>query len=134
MKKFASRIYHYVINPPSDDELKKAWQEARLPSEREHVTPYIQKNPKLFRLARIESDKDYSHLRWTVDDEKDLLLLREIYRNLYREGEVFLMSDILDLLNQKPHLSEINMGTVRNEGYLISLKKDEEYLKSGKGE
>ena len=30
MKKFASRIYHYVINPPSDDELKKAWQQIDL--------------------------------------------------------------------------------------------------------
>ena len=30
MKKFASRIYDYVINPPSDDELKKAWQQCDL--------------------------------------------------------------------------------------------------------
>lgn len=27
MKKFASRIYDYVVNPPSDDDLKKAWQQ-----------------------------------------------------------------------------------------------------------
>jgi len=27
MKKFASKIYDYVINPPSDDELKKAWEQ-----------------------------------------------------------------------------------------------------------
>ncbi len=30
MKKIISRIYSYVINPPSDDELKKAWQQADL--------------------------------------------------------------------------------------------------------
>jgi len=30
VKKFASRIYDYVINPPSDDELKKAWQQSDL--------------------------------------------------------------------------------------------------------
>jgi len=30
MKKFASKIYDYVINPPSDDELKKAWQQSEV--------------------------------------------------------------------------------------------------------
>ncbi len=112
--------------------LEKAWLEAKLPSEREHVGPYIWKNPQIFRLAKIESDEDYSHLRWTVDDEKDLLLVREIYRNLYRGGRVFLMPDILDFLNKNPHLSDINKDTIRNEGYLISLKRDEQYIKLGK--
>ena len=30
MRKIASRFYDYVINPPSDDELKKAWQQRDL--------------------------------------------------------------------------------------------------------
>jgi len=30
MKKIASKIYGHVINPPSDDELKKAWQQSDL--------------------------------------------------------------------------------------------------------
>ncbi len=30
MKKIASRIYDYIINPPSDDELNKAWEQTDL--------------------------------------------------------------------------------------------------------
>ena len=106
--------------------LEKAWQEAKLPSEREHVSPYIWKNPQVFRVGKVECHEDYSHLRWTVDDERDLSLVRDIYKDLYKEGEVFLMQDILRLLERKPYLLDTNKDTIRNEGYLISLRRDEE--------
>lgn len=34
--------------------LERAWKEAKLPSEREHVTSYIRKNPKLGREVKRE--------------------------------------------------------------------------------
>jgi len=56
----------------SFNSLKKTWKEAKLPSEREHVTPYVWKNPQIFKIKNLKHNKDLSHLRWTVDEECDL--------------------------------------------------------------
>jgi spore coat polysaccharide biosynthesis protein SpsF (cytidylyltransferase family) len=104
--------------------LKKAWKQALLPSEREHVTPYIWKNDKLFKIRTINSGQNFSHMRWTVDEKQDLKLIREVYKKLYSDQKIFLMQDILDLFKKEPYLMEINKGIKRDEGYLKSLKKD----------
>ena len=108
----------------SFDALKKANHEARLASEREHVTPYIWKNPGLFRIGAVKSPEDLSHMRWTVDDEKDLRLVTEIYEALYRGDDVFHMREILSFLSRNSRLLDINSMTARNEGYARSLKED----------
>jgi spore coat polysaccharide biosynthesis protein SpsF (cytidylyltransferase family) len=104
--------------------LEKAWREAKKPSEREHVTPYIWNHPELFKLVNVENDTDLSGLRWTVDTEADLKFAREVYARLYH-GQVFLMKEILALLKAEPELSKINAGMIRNAGYLKSLKLEE---------
>jgi len=88
--------------------LEQTWKEARQPHEREHVTPYIREHPNNFSLINLENDKDLSYMRWTVDEEKDLKFVREIYKRLYRNGRIFLMEDILALLEREPQLLEIN--------------------------
>ncbi len=103
--------------------LEKAWQEAKKPSEREHVTPYIWNHPELFRLANIENSEDLSYLRWTLDNEADLKFTQEVYSRLYH-GQVFLMKDILALLRAEPGLVSINQETARNTGYLKSLEQE----------
>jgi len=104
--------------------LEKAWKEARWASQREHVTPYIRGNPDKFRLANVENEVNLSHLRWTVDEAKDLEFVRQVYGQLYKEDEIFYMEDVLNLLGKHPELMEINKGIVTNEGYLKSLKED----------
>ena len=107
--------------------LEKSWKEAKKPSEREHVTPYIY-TCKKFHLGNVKNLKDLSNLRWTVDHEEDLDLIKEIVRKISKRP--ILMSDILDLFSKSPHLKDINNGIKPNEGYLKSLKEDEEFLKS----
>ncbi len=104
--------------------LARAWREATLPSEREHVTPYIWKHPDRFCVLNFEHERDLSHLRWTVDYPADLTFARAVYARLYRPGEVFLMEDILRLLEAEPELARLNAGIRRNEGYLKSLAED----------
>lgn len=104
------------------DALTKAYSDARLASEREHVTPYIWKNPEVFRLSKISCEKDLSKHRWTVDDERDLTLVTKIYEGL--GTELFHMSDVLKFLEKNPGLTEINSMTMRNDGYAKSLKQD----------
>jgi len=104
--------------------LVDAWREARLPSEREHVTPYIRNNPDRYRMGNLLNGEDLSSLRWTVDERRDLDFVRRVYEYLYPEKPAFGMKDVLNLLKQKPKLMEINSGISRNEGYSKSLRKD----------
>ncbi|MEW6614755.1 MAG: aminotransferase class III-fold pyridoxal phosphate-dependent enzyme [Thermodesulfobacteriota bacterium] len=105
--------------------LESAWRDARLPSEREHVTPFIWKNEKgRFRIGNINHSPNLSDKRWTLDDETDLQFIREIYTKLYKEDSIFYMGDVLKLLEKHPELESINSGTKRNEGYLKSLEED----------
>ena len=104
--------------------LEKAWREARWASEREHVTPYIRKNPDKFRLVNIESGTDLSRFRWSVDREEDLEFVRQVFRHLYQEGQIFYMEDVLKLIEKYPQLVDINRDIVANEGYQKSLRED----------
>lgn len=96
--------------------LEKAWKEATQASDREHVTPYIAEQHRLFKLANVRHDNDLSDLRWTVDWPQDLEFLRRVYDYLGPEPS-FGMTELLALLNKHPELKEINAGVGRNEGY-----------------
>jgi len=105
--------------------LERAWREATLASEREHVTPYIWKNPDRFRLVNLIHDPDLSEHRWTVDTAADLEFIRMLYARLYDPAATpFGMDAILALLAREPALRAVNQGITRNEGYAISLKKE----------
>jgi len=104
--------------------LGKAWKEARLLSEREHVTPYIWKNPRLFALSGIEHKKDLSDKRWTLDNPEDLRFISKIYKHLYKKSPLFGMEDVLKLLKKHPEYEIINAKISRNEGYAKSLTND----------
>ena len=109
--------------------LEKSWKKAKLRSEREHVTPYIFKNPKLFKIGNITYEKDFSHLRLTLDEKEDLILIRKIYKELYPKNPFFGLEQVLELFKRKPELIEINQHIKRDEGYLKSLKEDKIYEK-----
>jgi spore coat polysaccharide biosynthesis protein SpsF len=104
--------------------LKAAWREATLPSEREHVTPFIIKRPERFKLGNFKGVPDLSHLRWTVDEPEDFELVTRIYEALYPQNPQFTTQDILAFLDKNPHLLEINSRFERNEGYQKSLERD----------
>lgn len=106
--------------------LERAWKEARLQSEREHVTPYIWKNPDRFRLANVVNDIDLSAYRWTVDEAADLDFVRRVYTRLLAEhGEERGMAGVLALLEREPDLVAVNAGITRDEGYARSLREDQ---------
>ena len=104
--------------------LQRAWVDARLPSEREHVTPYVYTHPELFRLHPVEWPVDLSSLRWTVDTAADFEFVTAVYEKLYPTKPAFKMDDVLKLLDSRPDLLTINEGQKRNEGFLKSLTRD----------
>lgn len=107
--------------------LEQACRQAKKPSEREHVTPFIRDPQNKFNLVNVEYEEDLSYLRYTIDRMEDLSLVKEIVRNI--QSRPILMQNIIALYKTKPDIFEINKN-VKHDGYIRSLKKDEEYLKS----
>lgn len=112
--------------------LLNAWENAILPSHREHVTPYIYGNPTIFSLDNYENNKDLSKMRWTVDEVEDFNFVTEVYEHLYKFKPDFAMNDILSLLDNKPDIAAKNALFSRNQGLIKSLKEDEIFLSNNK--
>jgi spore coat polysaccharide biosynthesis protein SpsF len=104
--------------------LELAWKQAQLPSDREHVGPYMSRHPELFKTGSYRPFSGLRHHRWTLDEDSDYRFLLEVFDRLYRPERLFLTADVLALLEKEPELMKINQGIVRNEGYLRSLEKD----------
>ncbi len=102
--------------------LKLTALNAKLKSEREHVTPYIL-NSGLFTTYNYENDIDLSQYRWTVDEVVDLEFIHAIYKEFSPQID-FTTKNVISLLQRKPELLSINSGIMRNEGYKHSLLND----------
>ncbi len=127
MNNFHKKRFPYgaEIEVFSFNTLEKTWKEAIKPSEREHVTPYIYKNPKKFSIGYIEPDQDYSHLHWAVDRIEDLKFVTILYESIKKKP--IHISDILKIIKKDPSILKINRKSDPDEGYKKSLEKDKKY-------
>jgi spore coat polysaccharide biosynthesis protein SpsF len=76
--------------------------------EKEHVTPYIYTHMELFKIYKEQLENNYSHLRLTIDEEKDFILVRKIIEKLFPDKPFFDLSDIINLYKTDPKLFLIN--------------------------
>lgn len=106
----------------SFESLATAWKDAKLPSEREHVTPYIWKNGDLFKVYNFRNTVDQSHYRLTVDHDEDFVFAEKLLSLLPQNG--FSFGDIVRTIDENPEIKTLNGSFVRNEGYLLSVKKE----------
>jgi len=107
--------------------LELAWKNAKLPSEKEHVTPYFKNNKEKFRIKNVKNNVDLSHLRWALDYEEDLKLIREIIKKISKNP--IHMKDILELFDKEPNLPQINKNNpTPTERYQQCLEEDEKFL------
>lgn len=95
--------------------LEKAFKEAKLDRDREHVTAYLYTNKDKFSLGCYKSNEDYSNYRWTLDTEEDFKLINIIYDELYKENSIFYMDDILKLYKERKELEYINRDIEQKE-------------------
>lgn len=105
--------------------LEQAWKQAKLESEREHVTPYIRNNStynggSLFKSDNYNAPANYNHVRMTVDEPTDLVTIQEIIEQEGTEKDWLTYTNFI--LNNSQKLN--NQQLTRNEGYLKSLKED----------
>ncbi len=105
--------------------LEQAWHNARKSYEREHTTPYIWDNPQQFFCGSVcwESGMDYSMShRWTLDYDADYHFIVSIYSELYPKKPDFGIHDILNLLDAKPHIAQLNSVYAGVNWYRHNLK------------
>jgi spore coat polysaccharide biosynthesis protein SpsF len=88
--------------------LEYAYKEASATADREHVTPFIWRQPEQFRLGEVVDVEDHSDLRWTVDTPEDFKLVTSIFEALYPANPTFSYREVLSYLQTHPELSEIN--------------------------
>jgi spore coat polysaccharide biosynthesis protein SpsF len=106
--------------------LEKAWKNAKKPSEQEHVFPYIQSNPQIFRISSVRHYRDLSHIRCTVDRINDFKFVQEIYRRASPAKKFLSIRDILQIVRKEPELLQMNNNIPFDEGYKKSIVKDAE--------
>ncbi len=77
--------------------LRAAILQATEPYDREHVTPYLYRNPDQFKLETLRREPSLADLRWTVDYPDDLVFVRHVYRTLLADKPDFGTEDIAAL-------------------------------------
>ena len=128
-------VYGSNIHPPTFPDgldveifsmtaLEKAWTEAKLASEREHVTPYIWKHPELFSPCVLQNTENISAERWTLDVPEDLEFLRTLVSSFGESIKIAPYQDILAFIQKNPQYRTINAHFERNEGYTKSVNED----------
>lgn len=107
--------------------LEKSWREARLASEREHVTLFMRNHPECFKLCELTQEADEGHIRITVDEAVDFEVVSRILTALYKPGEPpFPFDSVREFLRLHPEVAAINSAVPRGEGLLKSLAEDYE--------
>lgn len=98
--------------------LETAWKHAKVPSQREHVTPFI-KESKQFTHLNYVNNIDYSSERWTVDELEDFQLVQKIIE-YFHPNPGFGWREVLTLRDKHPEWFEMNRHLTRNEGAQLS--------------
>ena len=83
----------------------------------EHVTSYIWKNSKNFKIKHIHPPKELEarDIFLGLDTEEDLILLRNIYKNLGKNNRYFNAYEIVRYLNKNKQLKFTNKRIIRNK-------------------
>ncbi len=98
--------------------LEAAAREARDPYDREHVTPFIYRNPDRFRLLSVVLEPSLAWERWTLDELGDFALIRRVLEALLPVKPDFRMADVIGVLDAHPQWRSLN-GSVQEKPRMV---------------
>jgi spore coat polysaccharide biosynthesis protein SpsF len=101
-----------AIEAISTKALEKAHEMADNPEMSEYMTLYFKDD--FFKVQSIEVEEELRRpqYRLTVDTPDDLKLMREIYKALYRPGEILTLWEAVRYLDRHAELVEINKNRI----------------------
>ncbi len=114
--------------------LYDAWNNAILPSDLEHVFPYIRSHKKRFKTGSFEHREDNSRFRVTVDHWEDYQLVTKVVDEVSKTDTAILYSSVLDFLKNNNTVAMSNSDKIRDAGYMKSLDEDKDVAKKNKSE
>jgi len=111
--------------------LEKAYKNAEKDYEREHVIPYIYRNPHIFKVNQVKAPQELyaPDIRIVLDTEEDYALLCAVFDYLYPRNEYFNAYDITKLFEEKPWLKLINRRIVQKKIFDTLKEELEEAVK-----
>ncbi|MBM15563.1 MAG: acylneuraminate cytidylyltransferase [Nitrospina sp.] len=107
--------------------LEQSWKMSELPSEREHVTPFIKKNSNIFKQYNLENNENKSDIRVTLDMPEDLMLIRKVVSKI--KNRPIRYNDLEKLFEKEPEILSINKN-IKHDGYERSLNDDRDFILS----
>jgi spore coat polysaccharide biosynthesis protein SpsF len=108
--------------------LERAAKEAVRPSDREHVSQFIRNHPEAQKASLhgpIPSCYDY---RWTLDIREDYTMLLELFEKLPEGSSGWDWKAAKKIVDEAPHLHDINAGYDPLFGLNKSLAEDEDQM------
>lgn len=91
------------------ESLKKANQSITDKNEKEHVTPFIYRNEKIFKIKNFETKKNYKNYRFSIDYKKDLIAMKKLYEIIIKSKNKNITLDYLvKLMKKNPKIRKIN--------------------------
>lgn len=110
------------------DLLERAAREAKLPSSREHVTPWFRSQSAGLRWGHFCHQPLRPYYRLTVDDPVDLEVVRAVVAALESDERDFGVDEVVKHLEMHPELAAQNINTRRNAGFQKSIAEDPELI------
>lgn len=104
---------------------------AEMPSEREHVGPYIRNSGKFKVINLPYSTEDLSHIHLSLDYKEDAESIGAILERLGRQD--FTYEDVAALVKTHPEVIEKSKHIVPNEGHLRAVEDDKDAIRRMKG-
>ena len=98
--------------------LKKANKLTKSSYDKEHVTPYIYKNPKKFKIKNVGLKKKLLNYRIVLDYIEDFKLISNIQKHFNKQRKDFTLKDIIKYINRNPILKKKNSQNLTKYGYL----------------
>lgn len=106
--------------------LKMAYENAKLLSEREHLTQFFHNNSDKFKIYKFDTGEDCGRYRITVDEPEDFLVVSKIIDHFGDRTINTGFDEIRDFLDKNPNVFQLNSKIIRNEGLQKSLKNDKQ--------
>lgn len=115
--------YGMAVEVMSGSALIEAASEARDPSEREHVTPFIYRRPERYKVGNLPAATDLSGHRWTVDVPEDYELVRLLFEEVQPLHPGFTIEQLVEVSERHPDWREINAAIQQNQLGRIELSR-----------
>jgi spore coat polysaccharide biosynthesis protein SpsF len=89
--------------------LKKANRFSTNATEQEHVTPYIYRNPKIFRIKNFKTYKNLNKYRFSIDYWEDYLACLQIQKNIRKLNlSKITLLNLVKIVDSNPYIKKIN--------------------------